>query len=534
MFLVYFPLEKPMYGQNLPYNGKITLPSMRSKVHSKTPNKPKDYKAFFTQHAKKVDLRQKCQPSIIYEFDTRVQFPLAPIKSSINIKYLTFFKFFLHIYYIIDRLYIIKIGRILLFENVLNKYVFSWVESSKLKYIFSDKNKPDVILTDKSDIALALKYNIESMIAPIILEKGRNAYAQKLINIGKENKIPIIEDKEFVKELFSALKTGQTILYKYWEKIALIYSKHTNININKKNIYFNEIFETQRPQKYELVSLNIPDKINMEVSGNIYSIVKNKYFKINIFGLIIDNIKAEENKKLENDEYHIKVNGLLVKNSKIIYTFIEPFEQLNIYLTECLKQHYKQLIGRDEIVYFLSQIKEKHPVLIDEMIKYYSITEIKKVIHELLEEDVSIQNIITILETMADFGNGEHNFNIILEKIRIAIGKDICYPFLNDNWMRVVFFGLNLEHAINENINNTENVKCLNDKYTKIVHDCISNALPVFKERNIKPVFLCSPVNRKLISDVVRKVDKNIAVISTLEVPKDLIWVEPLMELVQT
>lgn len=417
-------------------------------------------------------------------------------------------------------------------HHILDKYIFSWLDNSKLRHIFSDNNKPDIILTNKSDVAVALKYNSKSMIAPIILEKGRNTYAQKLINIGKNSNIPIVDDKELVNELYSTLKSGQTIFYKHYNKIARLYSKYTNLNITRNETInsFDEIFESQRLHTHEVLSLTIPEKIKLEVSSNIYSIVMNKYFKINICGFLLNNLKTEENTNLKNDEYNIKVNGLLVKNGKIIYTFIEPFEQLSIFLTECLKQHYKQLIGRDEIVYFLSQVKEKYPVLINEILKYYSIGEIRKVFHDLLEEDVSVQNIITILETMADFGNEEHNFNIILENLRKAIGRDICLPYMHENVLKVFVFESSLEKTINSNFVVTENGKYLNDEYVKIVHEHVLKAVDSLKNKNLKPVLVYGQLNRKLIRNVIEKLDLGIAVISASEIPGD-IRVEVVLEM---
>ena len=376
-----------------------------------------------------------------------------------------------------------------MFYSDLSKYAFSWVENSKLKHIFSEKNRPDIIITHNTDIAIALKYD-ESMTAPTIQEKGRNTYAKKLIDVGKKYNVPIVENKELANELFILVKTNQSIPYKYFTIIMLLYVKYANFYLTKKDNYFEEMFEIQRLKKHEILSLIIPERIKIEVSNNIYDIIKDKCFNINIFGFVINNIKTEENNKLENYEYNIKVNGLLVKNGKIMFTFVEPFEQLNIYLSECLKIHYKQLIGRDEIVYFISQINEKYPTLINEIIKYYSIGEIRKVLHELLDENISIQNIVTILEVMADFGNKEHKFDIILESVRKAIGRDICFPYLYDNVLKTISFEYELEKTINANFINVENVVYLNNEYVRIVHECILKATKSLKNKNIKPVLV--------------------------------------------
>ena len=412
-----------------------------------------------------------------------------------------------------------------MFDYILNRYIISWVENGKIRYFFSEKKKPDIILTDRKDIVVLLKYDKETMVAPIVLDKGRNEYAKKIINTGTNKNVPIVENTELANDLYSTLKPGQSILYQDYEKIANIYSEHTSTNFQKntnKN-YYDEVFEIQRLKEQEKLSISIPEKVKIELSSNIYEIVKNNIFNINILGVLIQNIKLEEDHGHEIDKFCIKVNELPVKYGAIKYSNIDPFAQLEFHLSECLKYYIKEFIGRDEIVYFISQIKEQHPILINEILKYFSIGEIRKVLRDLLEENISIRNIITILETIADFGDCTHDFDIIIEEIRKNLGRDICFPYLvNNNTLKVIYFEYEFEKCINENIICKGGIKMLNKKYHEIIFELISDAAEKLKNEEIKPILICSQTTRKILKNVIKSIDHDFVMISTQEIPNDI------------
>jgi len=177
------------------------------------------------------------------------------------------------------------------YEN-LNKRIVTWIESGKLKYLFSDKRKPDFVITDKMDIAIVLKYNASEMIAPVVLEKSRNSYTQKIVQLCSEKNIPT----------------------------------------------FNSVFEIQRNKKYETMSVKQPDKIQLELSHSIFSIIGQRRFVIDINGLSIHNIKIIKDTNLKYDEFIIRINGIPVKQGNINYSNIDPFDQLTIHLSEALKK----------------------------------------------------------------------------------------------------------------------------------------------------------------------------------------------------
>jgi type III secretory pathway component EscV/type III secretion system FlhB-like substrate exporter len=399
--------------------------------------------------------------------------------------------------------------------------------------LFSDKRKPDFVITEKMDLAVALKYNAEEMIAPVVLTKSRNSYARKIARLCSENNIPVVEDKELANDLYSNVRVGQTIPYKNYEKVAKIYADYKNAEIiNGENaISFNSFFEIQRDKKYETLSVKQPDKIQLELSHGVFSIIEQRRFIIDINGLSIHNIKTKEDKNLKYDEFNIKINGLLIKHGNINYSNIDPFDQLTIHLSEALKNYTKDLIGRDEIVHFISQLKNEAPVLIEEIMKFYSMGEIRKILQGLLHENVSIKNLLTILETMADFGPENHNIESIIESVRESVGRSICLPYLcNGAMLRGICFEYEFEKLINKNSNDIGGKRVINNQYFEILSKTLSNAFNSLEEKGIKPIIICGLVNRRLIKKVTEQLNREAVVLSTSEIPKD-IKVEYILEM---
>jgi len=407
-----------------------------------------------------------------------------------------------------------------MFFETLNNYILTWIENGKLKYLFSDKKKPDIVLTDKKDIAVALKYNVEAMIAPVVLEKSRNTYTQKIMRLCMEKDIPIVEDRELANDLFSGVKTGQTIPYKHYEEVAKLYGEFVNVNTSndENGISFTNIFEIQRDEEYETLSIKLPEKIQLELSHGMFGIIGNRRFLMDINALTIHNIKVKENANLKYDEFIIKINGTAVKQGNINYSNIDPFDQLTIHLSGVLKKFSKELIGRDEIVHFIDQLKQEAPILVDEIMKYYSTGEIRKVLHGLLTENVPIQNLVTIFETMADFGPDNHNIESIIEAVRQAIGRSICLPYLCEgNILRAICFDHEFEKSIIE-------------KDFCILSKTLSDAFNTLDEQNIKPIIICRHANRQVIKKVTEQFSKDVVVLSVSEIPND-IKVEYILEI---
>jgi flagellar biosynthesis protein FlhA len=133
------------------------------------------------------------------------------------------------------------------------------------------------------------------------------------------------------------------------------------------------------------------------------------------------------------------------------------------HLSEVLKTHAYELLGRQEAKALLDHLNETHPKLIEETVpKVLSLGDIQKVLQNLLRERVSIRDLSTILETLADFGAMTKDSDLLTEYVRQALGRSICRSVQNEN-EEILLFTLSpdLEQAISKGITHTEKVSYL-------------------------------------------------------------------------
>lgn len=93
----------------------------------------------------------------------------------------------------------------------------------------------DVVVTNPTHIAVALKYDLEDMDAPYVVAKGERLVAQKIKDLAKKNNIPVIEDKPLARTLFKMCDIGQIIPSKLYravaELLAFVYKTKDKVNI---------------------------------------------------------------------------------------------------------------------------------------------------------------------------------------------------------------------------------------------------------------------------------------------------------------
>lgn len=86
--------------------------------------------------------------------------------------------------------------------------------------MMSDVPKADVIITNPTHIAIALKYNPEKYAAPILLAKGQDHVAMKIRELAKEHNIPIVENKPLARAIFKTMELGQVIPRELFAAVA--------------------------------------------------------------------------------------------------------------------------------------------------------------------------------------------------------------------------------------------------------------------------------------------------------------------------
>ena len=121
------------------------------------------------------------------------------------------------------------------------------------------------------------------------------------------------------------------------------------------------------------------------------------------------------------------------------YTVVDPPSIIATHLTEIIKKYAHELTGRQEVQTLIDNVKQNYPAIVDELVpKVMTIGEIQKVIANLLKEGVSIRDMVTILETLADYAPVTHDPDMLTEYVRQALGRAISKKFISDSKSNVI------------------------------------------------------------------------------------------------
>ncbi|EJY55628.1 flagellar biosynthesis protein FlhA [Alicyclobacillus hesperidum URH17-3-68] len=116
------------------------------------------------------------------------------------------------------------------------------------------------------------------------------------------------------------------------------------------------------------------------------------------------------------------------------YTVVDAPSVIATHLTEVLRKHAHELLGRQETKALLDHLKTNHAAVVDDVYpSTLSLGQIQNVLSNLLEEGVSIRDLVTILETLADAGRQTQDIDVLTERVRQALGRQICHQFVAPN-----------------------------------------------------------------------------------------------------
>jgi flagellar biosynthesis protein FlhA len=207
------------------------------------------------------------------------------------------------------------------------------------------------------------------------------------------------------------------------------------------------------------------------------------------------------------------------------FTVVDPTTVLATHVSEIIKSHAHELLGRQETKALLDTVAETHPKVVEELVpKVLSIGEVQKVLQNLLKERVSIRDAVTLFETLADFGSMTKNVNILTEYCRQALGRSICRQYQNEQNELVVFtISPEMEKGIADAIVHTEqgSYLALEPKLAKDFMQKIRRTIESsMGSRN--PVVLCSANVRMYVRQLIERYLPSSAILSHNEIPPNV------------
>jgi flagellar biosynthesis protein FlhA len=207
------------------------------------------------------------------------------------------------------------------------------------------------------------------------------------------------------------------------------------------------------------------------------------------------------------------------------YTVVDPPSIIATHLTEVIKRHAAELLGRQEVRQILDQLKPDYPAVVDEVNNALGLGDIQKVFQGLLREQVSIRNQVVILEALADYAGMSKDTSFLMEKARQAMNRQICLQYADESrTIRVATINPALEQQIVESRVDTANgaVAALPPSIHRGWVQAVSVRIREMQEQGYPAVILTSEAARALVRQSLAREMSDIAVLSIPEIAQDI------------
>ncbi|WP_313580409.1 flagellar biosynthesis protein FlhA [Lacrimispora sp.] len=287
-------------------------------------------------------------------------------------------------------------------------------------------------------------------------------------------------------------------------------------------------------------------------------------------GLVIPSVRLRDSSSLNTNQYVIKIRGEEVSRGEILvdyylaleppsisgevdgietvepaygipskwirpenkemaeiygYTVIDPLSVMLTHLSETIRQHAYELLGRQEVMQLLENVKKHSPELVDELFpNQFTYGSIQKILINLLKEGVPVKDMETILATIADSLPTTRDMDVITENIRIALKRTITRMFCEGGQMKVLTLDAELEKNIIGSMAKGEQgiYLALSPDVMQSVIGQVGEQMKKFADLEQKPVILTSQVVRLYFYRLIEQFYPNAYVLSFNEIANNI------------
>jgi len=214
--------------------------------------------------------------------------------------------------------------------------------------------------------------------------------------------------------------------------------------------------------------------------------------------------------------------GQREKAETLGYTVVDPPSIIATHLTEIIRQHIDELLTRQDVQNLINNIKEGNPNLVEELVpKLLGLGDIQKVLQNLLREGVSIRDLLTILETLADYAPTTRDTDILTEYVRQALKRAISARyFMTNDTNSVVTLDPKIEQEIMSCVKQTENGSFINmdPARTHQILESVKKEVQKLENLGKTPIIVTSPIVRIYFRKLTEDYYKDLIVVSYNEV----------------
>ena len=204
------------------------------------------------------------------------------------------------------------------------------------------------------------------------------------------------------------------------------------------------------------------------------------------------------------------------------YTVVDPPSIIATHLTEIIRQYLAELLTRQDVQNLVNNVKESNPSLVEELVpKLLGLGDIQKVLQNLLKEGISVRDLVTIFETLADHAATTRDTDILTEYVRQSLKRAITNKYFPSNeTTSVVTLDPKLEQEIMSSVKQTEQgaYLTLDPDKTKAIMASVETEVGKLEKLGKNPIVITSPIVRMYFNRLTEDYYKDLIVVSYNEI----------------
>ena len=342
-----------------------------------------------------------------------------------------------------------------------------------------------------------------------------------------------------------------------------------------------ELEEVRKPEN--IVSLLQVDPIELEIGYSLIPLVDvaqggNLLDRVVMIrrqcalemGIVVPTIRIRDNIQLKPNAYVIKIKGIEVAKGELLldhflamnpgtvteeipgeetmepafglpalwiheayreraelsgYTVVDPISVLATHLTEVVKGHCDELLGRQDVQTLIDSVKQDHPAVVSELVPaMLSVGDIQKVLVCLLKERVSVRDLVSIMETLADTATFTKDPEVLAEYVRRTLSRNISRQYIQNNTLTCITLDPQTENQIVSGVQHSDRGSFVNLDPSSMQQfiNSLSSEIQKLTATGFHPVLLTSPASRLYVRKLTERIAPNLVILSFAELENQI------------
>jgi flagellar biosynthesis protein FlhA len=284
------------------------------------------------------------------------------------------------------------------------------------------------------------------------------------------------------------------------------------------------------------------------------------------FGLVVPPIRIRDNMQLPSNTYSIKIKGVEVSSGKVEigyylamkpgsdgaelegisgkdpafnlpakwikeeekkkaemrgFTVVDVPSVISTHLAEIIKAHSDELLTRQDVHRLIDAVRKSNPAVVDELTPAaLSLGEVQKVLQNLLREKVSIRDLVSIFEILADYAKTTKETDLLTEFVRQGLARQFTGRYTKNGIMHAITIDSALENKMVDAIRSSDRpgIVGLEPKIIQMIYNSLITEYRKAASADYEAVVLCSPMIRSYFRKIAEKILPNLAVLSYNEI----------------